>query len=225
MLRPRLPVLKVTLIETRASRARGPSRGIRRVSLEGRTAGSAVGIHLWQVPFELGPTWASTAPRIAGFLPRTSQLAATLRHCSASIRMRIYAEIVRDRCTRVLHLQAFQAPGNGCFQSGSKSAHVAFPGDSGWTLLLDSSDIRLGARKVLSSTISEPGETHLRLGEYQMGSVRPCLSWCTPCNPLYSWTFSPNRLGENPWLERLSIRNPPTVPRLERAITAECYAA
>jgi len=81
-----------------------------------------------------------------------------------------YAEIAQGSDALVLHRKHSNHPVTAVFNLGPRVAHVAFPGDSGWTLLLDSSDIRFGGQgKSLSSTISEPGETHLRLGEYQMG--------------------------------------------------------
>jgi maltooligosyltrehalose trehalohydrolase len=71
----------------------------------------------------------------------------------------------------VLHRKHSTHPVTAVFNLGSKVARFDFPADRGiWTLLLDSSDIRFGGQgKSLPSTISEPGETHLSLGDYQMG--------------------------------------------------------
>ena len=71
----------------------------------------------------------------------------------------------------VLHRKHSRHPVTAVFNLGSKVARFDFPADPGiWTLLLDSSDIRFGGPgKSLPSTISEPGETHLSLGDYQMG--------------------------------------------------------
>ncbi len=81
-----------------------------------------------------------------------------------------HAEIAQGSDALVLHRKHSRHPVTAVFNLGPKVARVAFPADSGWTLLLDSSDIRFGGQgKSLSSTISEPGETHLRLGDYQMG--------------------------------------------------------
>jgi maltooligosyltrehalose trehalohydrolase len=82
-----------------------------------------------------------------------------------------HAEIGEGSEVLVLHRKHSRQPVTAVFNLGPRVARVAFPADLGsWTLLLDSSDIRFGGQgKSLSSTISEPAETHLRLGEYQMG--------------------------------------------------------
>jgi maltooligosyltrehalose trehalohydrolase len=82
-----------------------------------------------------------------------------------------HAEIGEGSEVLVLHRKHSRHPVTAVFNLGPKVERFAFPADSGsWTLLLDSSDIRFGGQgKSLPSTISEPVETHLRLGEYQMG--------------------------------------------------------
>jgi len=82
-----------------------------------------------------------------------------------------HAEIGEGSEVLVLHRKHSRHPVTAVFNLGPKVERFAFPAGSGsWTLLLDSSDIRFGGQgKSLPSTISEPVETHLRLGDYQMG--------------------------------------------------------
>jgi maltooligosyltrehalose trehalohydrolase len=82
-----------------------------------------------------------------------------------------HAEIAQGSEVLVLHRDHSRQAVTAVFNLGPKVARFAFPTDlDSWTLLLDSSDVRFGGPgKSLSSTISEPTEEHLRLGEYQMG--------------------------------------------------------